>query len=435
MKSTKSKSASIIGRTMYIPRMSFSGAKLASAAFQSIGIHAKPSPPSDAKTLELGSKYLNGDECLPERVTLGNFLKIMENPSFNPAETAFLLPTAGGPCRFGQYQGILKKILKEKGYDQAMVVSPTSSDGYDGFGNAAEELKRTFWHAIVVSDIIRKFHLKIRPYAVNKNLANEIFHQSLDELSEILATPGLKAKQRLHLLRNVLIKTKKRYHHIPAKFTKDKPLIGIVGEIYCRLNEFSNEYLINKIEEFGGEVWISDVAEWVWYTNDEQKLRLIRAGKKFSRDMLVAKIKFAFQHKDEQFLLQPFKQEFKGYEEPTHVHQILNYSRPYLPQEGALGEMVLNVGKAIFLHHKGADGIIDISPFTCMNGIVCEVVYPQVSKDFDHLPIRIFYFDGSKLDLDRDVGIFLELAKSYMKKKKTERVYPYYFNSAYTRIN
>jgi len=253
MKSTKSKSASIIGRTMYIPRMSFSGAKLASAAFQSIGIHAKPSPPSDAKTLELGSKYLNGDECLPERVTLGNFLKIMENPSFNPAETAFLLPTAGGPCRFGQYQGILKKILKEKGYDQAMVVSPTSSDGYDGFGNAAEELKRTFWHAIVVSDIIRKFHLKIRPYAVNKNLANEIFHQSLDELSEILATPGLKAKQRLHLLRNVLIKTKKRYHHIPAKFTKDKPLIGIVGEIYCRLNEFSNEYLINKIEEFGGE--------------------------------------------------------------------------------------------------------------------------------------------------------------------------------------
>ena len=172
---------------------------------------------------------------------------------------------------------------------------------------------------------------------------------------------------------------------------------------------------------------MSDIAEWVWYTNDEQRLRIIRAGKRYSKDMLVAKIKFAIQHWDEHFLYSPLEAEFEGYEEPTHVHKILNYSRPYLPQEGALGEMVLNVGKSIYLHQKGADGIIDISPFTCMNGIVCETVYPQVSKDYDNFPIRIFYFDGTKVDLDRDVGIFLELTKNYMHKKKTKRRYPYYF--------
>ncbi|UCE07944.1 MAG: hypothetical protein JSW07_07905 [bacterium] len=418
----------LIGRTMYIPRMSFSGAKLAAAAFQSIGIDAKPSPVSDARTLELGSKYLNGDECLPERITLGNFLKIIEDPSFSPTDTAFLLPTAGGPCRFGQYQGILKKVLKEKGFDDAEVVSPTSSNSYEGFGDSAQEMTRTFWHAVITSDIIRKMHLKYRPYATDKDHANQLFHQSLEELSAILATPKMKPKQRLLRLRQALISARNRYRRIPAKFTRDKPLIGIVGEIYCRLNEFSNEYLINKIEEFGGEVWMSDVAEWAWYTNDEQRWRLIRAGKRFSKEMLVAKIKFTIQHRDEKFLYTPLKKDFEGYEEPTHIQEILKYSRPYLPQEGALGEMVLNVGKSIYLHHKGADGIIDISPFTCMNGIVCETVYPQVSKDYDNFPIRIFYFDGTKVDLDRDVGIFLELAKNYMHKKKTPRVYPYYFN-------
>jgi predicted nucleotide-binding protein (sugar kinase/HSP70/actin superfamily) len=422
------KTSPLIGRTMYIPRMSFSGAKLAAAAFRSIGIDARPSPASDAKTLELGSKYLNGDECLPERITLGNFLKIIEDLSFNPIETAFLLPTAGGPCRFGQYQGILKKILKEKRLEQAMVVSPTSSDGYEGFGDSAREMIRTFWHSVLTSDIIRKMHLKFRPYSLDKDQANQIFHQSLEQLGNILATPKLKARQRLKKLRQALLTARDRYHRIPAKFTRDKPLIGIVGEIYCRLNEFSNEYLINKIEEFGGEVWMSDIAEWAWYTNDEQRLRLIRAGKRYSKDMFVAKIKFAIQHRDEHFLYKPLQQEFEGYEEPSHVQEILKYSRPYLPQEGALGEMVLNVGKSIYLHHKGADGIIDISPFTCMNGIVCETVYPQVSKDYDNFPIRIFYFDGAKIDLDRDVGIFLELAKNYMRKKKTPRVYPYYFN-------
>ncbi|MBC8184641.1 hypothetical protein H8E88_26395, partial [candidate division KSB1 bacterium] len=64
----------------------------------------------------------------------------------------------------------------------------------------------------------------------------------------------------------------------------------------------------------------------------------------------------------------------------------------------------------------------------CMNGVVCETVYPQISKQFDNFPIRIFYFDGTQTDLDRDVGIFLELAKNYQQKKKHKRVYPKYFD-------
>ncbi|HEX9975492.1 MAG TPA: hypothetical protein VGD14_25805 [bacterium] len=427
MKSNSSKNRSLIGKTLYIPRMSYSAAKLMAAAFQSIGIHAKPSPPSDARTLELGSKYLNGDECLPERITLGNFLKIIEDPGFVPDETVFLLPTSGGPCRFGQYQALLKKVLRDKGYHETLVVAPTSSDGYEGFGESARDFIRTSWHAVLSSDILCKLQLKFRPYVNQKELANEIFHQSLDELSQILAMERLPAKKRLFLIRQALRNASQRFHRLPGNFTRTKPLIGIVGEIFCRLNEFSNEYLINKIEEFGGEVWISDIGEWLWYTNDEQRLRLIRAGKKYSLAMLSAKIKFAIQHHDEKYLLKSLRAEFKGYEEPRHIHEVLNHSRPYLPQEGALGEMVLNVGKTIYLHHKGADGVIDISPFTCMNGIVCETVYPQVSKDFDNFPIRIFYFDGSQFDLDRDIGIFLELAKNYMRNKKTSRTYPYYF--------
>ena len=68
---------------------------------------------------------------------------------------------------------------------------------------------------------------------------------------------------------------------------------------------------------------------------------------------------------------------------------------PTCPQEGSLGEMVLSTGGAIYLYHQGADGIVDISPFTCMNGIVTEAVYPRVSREHDNIPIRVFYFDGT----------------------------------------
>ncbi|MBN2445701.1 MAG: hypothetical protein JXO22_03190, partial [Phycisphaerae bacterium] len=73
---------------------------------------------------------------------------------------------------------------------------------------------------------------------------------------------------------------------------------------------------------------------------------------------------------------------------------------------------------------KGADGIIDISPFTCMNGIVSEAVYPAVSSDHDNIPIRVVYFDKVNTHIDRDLEIFLDLAQAYQRRKRYQRVYP-----------
>jgi len=63
-----------------------------------------------------------------------------------------------------------------------------------------------------------------------------------------------------------------------------------------------------------------------------------------------------------------------------------------------------------------------------MNGVICEAVYPAISKDYDDLPIRTLYFDGVNTHIDRDLEIFLDLARSYQQRKKKHRVYPPYFD-------
>jgi hypothetical protein len=62
-----------------------------------------------------------------------------------------------------------------------------------------------------------------------------------------------------------------------------------------------------------------------------------------------------------------------------------------------------------------------------MNGIVTEAIYPRVSADLDDMPIRNFFFDGARgarANLERDLSIFIELARSYQSRKKVQRVYP-----------
>ena len=420
-------SQSLRGRRIYIPSMSVEATGAIAAALRSIGIDAVMSPESDERTLDLGGRFTSGDECYPERVTIGNFLKVIEEDRFDPEATAFMLATAGGPCRFGQYTPYLRKVLRDRGYEDIPVWAPTSSDGYGSLSEHDRGFVRLAWWAVVCGDILRRLTLKTRPYEREKGETDDAHDACLDMLCRVLENPVRKGRDKFDDILAVMKKIRDRFRRIPALYVRNKPLVGVVGEIFCRLDEFSNDYLVRRIEDQGGEAFLSGVSEWVWYTNAEHRKRLLCCGGRFSFGMLEQWMKQTVQKRDEERLCAAFEEDFKGYEEPGDIRQILDYSAPYLPPAGCLGEMVLNVGGAVYYYGKGADGVVDISPFSCMNGIVSEAVYPNVSRDHDNFPIRIFYFDGTQTDLETDVGIFLELAKTYMRRKKIERIYPDYF--------
>ncbi len=414
------------GKRLWIPRMSYGGAKTFAAAFRSIGIEARECPKADVRALELGQRFTSGEECFPEIVTLGTFLRIAEQPEFDPEKDAFFMPTAGGPCRFGQYAPFVKSVLKRIGLGNVMVMSPTSKDGYKDVGGHVGELMRSAWRALVVSDILRKFLHKTRPYELTKGDTDEAHEESLNDVCSVLEKQNVDHKQKLGELVEAMKRSRDRFRSIPADYSEPRPLIGVVGEIFCRLDTFSNDEMIRRIEKYGGEAWLSDITEWIWYTNFETYKRIKKEGRTISLEMLGNVIKTKIQRNDEHAILDVVKEDLRGYEEPD-IKMVLEYAKPYLPHEGALGEMVLSVGKAIYLYHKGADGIVDISPFTCMNGITCEAVYPRVSEDHDNIPIKNFYFDGTQKDFDTATDIFIELARTYGRKKRQKRVLPYYF--------
>ena len=418
---------SLIGRTLHIPRMGVEGAGAAAAAFRALGINGQVAPESNARTLELARQHTNGDECYPELVTLGNFLSVIEDPGFDPARTAFFMPTAGGPCRFGQYRGLLEKTLQEKGLQEVMVVSPTSADGYAGVGEQAGDLVRILWWAIVCSDGLRKLLLQTRPYEETPGETDAVHAESLASLCRVLERQEADLKVKFSALVEVMDEIGKKFFAIPARYERQRPLVGVVGEIYCRLDDFANADLVRRIEKFGGEARLASVAEWVFNVNFSERMNHRFQGNTLSKAMLGAVVRNRIQLRDEHRLLAPLAKRFRGYDEPESTKKLVEPAIPYLPYWGSLGEMVLSVGGAIFLHGKGADGIIDISPFSCMNGIICEAIYPRVSQDLDNLPIRIFYFDGTEGDYDRDVEIFLELARTYKKRKKVDRAYPDHF--------
>ncbi|MFC1574164.1 hypothetical protein ACFL30_03185 [Candidatus Latescibacterota bacterium] len=422
----RSNNNSLTGKTLYIHPMTRAGARALAAVFRSKGVNACLPPPSDSKTVDLGALYTSGDECYPTKVTLGDYLKITQEEGFDPSRTAFMMPTANGPCRFGQYRSLFSKVFHDLGLDDVQIFSPSSKDGYNDIGGT--DFFRLAWIAFVSSDIIRKMLLKTRPYEKVKGTTDKVYEQSLVKAEKVIEREGLSINKHTSLLRDMLIEIRDDFRAIDADYVRGKPLLAVVGEIFCRHNRFANENMIVKLEEHGAETWLADVSEWVFYTDWTHKNTMTRQGKKVSKEMAVAKLKNYFMKKYEHLLLEPFHDDFEGYEEPSDVSIVMDLSKPYLDPNGALGEMAMSLGRSGYCYTKGVDGIVDISPFSCMNGIVTEAVYPSFSKDHNNIPCRVFYYDGVNQDLDRDIGIFIELVKGYKNRKKVERRYNRFFD-------
>jgi hypothetical protein len=68
--------------------------------------------------------------------------------------------------------------------------------------------------------------------------------------------------------------------------------------------------------------------------------------------------------------------------------------------------------------------VLDINPFSCMNGIVSEAIYPRLSRDCDGLPVRVFYFDGTRADRRYELDIFMDLVREYSARKRIVRKHP-----------
>ena len=412
------------GRTVYIPTMGEGSPEAFAAAFRWLGVNAQPTPLSDERTRELGAKYTNGDECYPAKVTVGDFLRVIELPGFDPDRTSFFMPTADGPCRFGQYAPFLRKILNDAGYDRVQVLSPSSQNGYaDLGGEIATPFLRMAWRALVCADTVHRALLKTRPYETTPGSADRAFEESLKDVCTTVENSCADTDCQLRSLEESMTRSRDRFRRIPALYDPEIPLIGVVGEIFCRLNTFSNEDLIRKLEGYGAECCLSHIGEWVSYTNAESKRKLRLTGRKISWEMAKTFIRSHIQHSDEEALIGPFKDDFVGYEEPP-IEEVL---RPCL----ALSADGRSVGRD---GPERGQGCLPGETRRRRHHRHQPLHLHERHRERSHLPKTIeglrrhshpqFLFDGTQSDLDRDLGIYMELARPTGRRKSSPATSP-----------
>ena len=396
-------------RTLYVPLMALHAHGF-SAAMRACGIPSEPLPESDDRTIEIGRQFASGRECLPFIATTGDMLKKLFEPGFDHRTAAFFMPTALGPCRFGQYAQMHRMILDDLGFKDVPIVSPDSSDSYSSqFGEVGSNFRRLAWRGLLAIDFLEKLAREYRPYETVPGEADGAFDESLKLVVRGLERGGDHVFTALEKVRDLFRE---------VKIDRDRgctPIIGVVGEIYLRSNRFTNNNLVHLIESLGGEAWVAPVTEWVFYTNNRRFEESLSAGRYV--DFIKGYITDRVQQVDEERMLKIFGGVLRNPHE-AEIEEILRHSAPYMHFSFG-GEAILSIGKAIDYINKGASGIVNAMPFTCMPGMVATAISGKVREQFRDIPWLNMTYDGQEgvNDITR-LEAFMHQARQYRKSRR-----------------
>ena len=401
------------GRRLWIPYMNET-ARMLAACLKAYGIDAEALPRSPDNGLNLAREAISEDVCLPAFMTTEDMLHRVSQPDFDPTKEAFFQGNAEGPCRFGMYSMLQRRILDTLGYTDVDVVTLGAKSEHGGLGMMFSLL---MWDSIVCHDLLFKMLLRTRPYETNKGDSEALFERYLRKLVDII--PAHKERLERHRLaammntnhldeyEELLRRAAEDFAGIPKR-REGRPLVGVVGEFYVRLDALANQDILRKLEAAGAETWLAPMSEFFGYVNylsrmfSKDRLRDCGWSRDEIRTYLTTSLNARMVVKDEHALYHATLPFLEDYDDIGSAEVIANGTNYMNYNFG--GEAICSMGKSEDFANRGLAGIVSVIPFNCMPGNTVTALSQSLRRRHNNIPFLNLDYDGF-IDSSRDAKI------------------------------
>ena len=107
--------------TVLFPDMTKFHMPLFESALRSEGYNAVYLNETNDEIVETGLKYVNNDSCYPAIIVIGQLVHALQSGKYDLDKTSVMITQTGGGCRATNYIGLIRKALKDAGYDPKTV--------------------------------------------------------------------------------------------------------------------------------------------------------------------------------------------------------------------------------------------------------------------------------------------------------------------------
>ncbi len=318
-------------------------------ALKTIGVEPYIPPYTSKKTLSMGTKNSPEAICLPYKLILGNFMEALDNGVDYVSMIA-----SPGICRLGEYGRNIEQVLKELGYHTNYI----ELNLYDGIKGMFDYLMKIsgcknyfkIMNAIYLAirtvfalDELQNFLSYYRAREIKKGETEKIYNKAI----KLLRTSTNSSELAKNLKQGL-----KEISSVEIDKNRDILHVDLTGEIYIVNDEFSNQYMERELGAMGVQV------------------RRSLTVSSFLKDAIIPKM---------------FK---KG---ETHLERAYRLAKPYLMRDIG-GDALECVSDVLYAKERNVDGLIHVSPFTCMPEIMSQNIFPKMREDIN-LPILSLIMD------------------------------------------
>ena len=213
-----------------------------------LGCDYVDSPPITKKTLEIGAKNSPDFVCTPFKYQLGGYIEAIE-------AGANTLIQVGGACRLNYYGELHEQILKDLGYDVKFVNMANAEFAkpitfYEEFKKITPNLNiKKITSAVLLAVRMVKIIDKVEDF-IRENVGFEVVDGSFNKLHQefLEDLKEVNDKKELALIYKLYMR---KFKSIEINKPKNPLRVGIVGEYYTIMDEYSNHYMEKELAKKG----------------------------------------------------------------------------------------------------------------------------------------------------------------------------------------
>jgi predicted CoA-substrate-specific enzyme activase len=336
-----------------------------------------PLPSADIRAL--GEKYTLGKECHPYAMIAGDLVNLhREAPDL---DLVFYFPSTAIACLLQQYGAAMQMLLDELGIGNIAISSPVGAELFDAFGIEAIE---RFYMGLLAIEILAKGLCEVRPYEEVRGAADAIHRDNLRRIEAAIAGGDITAALDESLQALMLV---------PRQKGGRRPLVGIAGDVYTKVNPAANNDLYHWLEDRGLEIWpapfqidLLDFGISRRFFESASKLRL--------QDLMLNGSVALKRLIDAWKIHRVAADRVARLDEPGYL-EMKRLAAPYMPNE-AHELLFLNTVKIVDFARRGADGIINAICFNCMVGNASAAIIEKIRRDHHGIPIITAVYSGGE---------------------------------------
>jgi len=310
---------------------------------------------------------------------------IYVQPSSPARGDVILIPNCATSCLLRQYGDALRILLENQCGSKAPEVWESTTFQLEKLLGLTGMFR--LYEGLLTADILFTLATRLRPYQKDKGRVNQSLAAMLDNLVQAVSEKG-----KLDVL---LCRTTSELMTIPRNGVPGmRPVVGVTGDLYTRINAIGNASLVRRLEQLGCEVWPSPFfAEMADLCAALAARRNVRRGQ--LKGAAVEEFATFLTQCVRRKMLSGLPRSIKALAVEPPAHELIRLALPFVGSRTD-SLIVQCVAKTVDFLRRGAGGVINAVCINCMVGTATASVIPSIRAAFGQSPVITLVYGNSE---------------------------------------